>query len=98
MVVGFLRVRVHLYYAPNLKEKRSQIKRVLHRIRTKFQLAAAETGDNDILNSAVLGFSVVSNDETHAMNILAHVLDELDTKGDLDAMELDREVLHLEDA
>ena len=96
MVVGMLRVRVHLYFAPSLKEKRSQIKRVLHRIRTKFSVAAAETADNDVLNTAVLGFSAVSNEESHVMSILDKVLDELEAKAEMEAMEMDREVVHFE--
>ena len=64
MVVGVLELRLAVP-AFTLKEKRSAIKRILHRTRNKFNVSGAETGDLDIPGSAQLGFVSVFNDRRY---------------------------------
>ena len=46
----------------SLKEKRSVVKSVLAKVRSKFSLSAAEVGDHDLLNVVEFGFCSVGTD------------------------------------
>ena len=75
MHVGSLRVRLHVPQAASLKDKRQVVRSILDRMRSHFQVAAAEVEDNDVHRSAVLGFACVSNTASHAKEVLTKVLD-----------------------
>lgn len=57
----------------SLKGKRSVIRKILDRTRSRFNVAAAEVEDMDNKRRAVLGFVVVSNDAQHANAMLDNV-------------------------
>lgn len=64
MVVGVLELRLAVP-AFTLKDKRSVIKRVLHRTRNNFNVSGAEVGELDVVGAAQLGFVSVSNDRRY---------------------------------
>lgn len=64
MVVGVLELRLAVP-AFTLKEKRSVVKRILHRTRNRFNVSGAEVGDLDVAGAAQLGFVSVSNDRRY---------------------------------
>ena len=59
MVIGLLRVRLHLPFTHSLKEKRSILKRLIHRVRTNYNCAVSETGFQDTWQTAELAFVTV---------------------------------------
>jgi len=73
MVVGLLRVRLHLPGARSLKDRRAIVRKALDRIRARFNVSAAEVGDLERWQVATLGFSVISNDRAHANEVLDKV-------------------------
>ena len=70
MVVGIARIVLSLPGNDSLKGKRSVVKSILERARTRFHVAAAEVDDMDAHRRATLGFAVVSNDSRHARSLL----------------------------
>lgn len=54
----------------SLKGKRKVVRSVLDRVRARFNAAAAEVEFLDEWRRAGLGFSVVSNDQSHANSML----------------------------
>lgn len=62
MVVGVLEITLTLFENATLKEKRSIVKKTIHRIRNKFNAAAAEVAEQDAHSYAVIGIVVVGND------------------------------------
>jgi uncharacterized protein YlxP (DUF503 family) len=74
MHVGVLQVHVHVPDAQSLKDKRRIVRGLLDRIRAKFEVAAAEVEDQDVWQSAVLGFSCVSSSNRHAESVMNAVL------------------------
>ncbi len=62
MVVGVCQLRLLLHGVFSLKEKRGIVKRIIGRTQSKFTVSIAEVADNDRLQSAVIGVSVVGND------------------------------------
>lgn len=72
--VGLLRVVIHLPDSGSLKSKRQVISGLLRRVRSEFQVAAAEVGERDRWQLAELAFACVSADARHTDEILAAVL------------------------
>lgn len=73
MVVGTCRITLSLPGNDSLKGKRKVVRRILDRARSRFNVAAAEVGDNDVHRRAVLGFAVVSNDHRHANSMIDEI-------------------------
>ncbi len=75
MVVGVMELTLALYDNASLKDKRSVVKRVIHRTRNTFNVAAAEIEDLDLTDRAVLGFVAVGNDKRYIEGLLDKVED-----------------------
>jgi uncharacterized protein len=75
MFVGVCRLGLHLHGNASLKGKRSIVKRVVERTRSKFNASVAEVGDNDSLVHAVIGAAVAGNSAAHVDSMLNHIAD-----------------------
>lgn len=69
-----LRLTLHLPNSGSLKSKRQVVSGLLRRIRTEYGVAAAEVGELDRWQLAVLGIACVSGEAAHADEVLARVL------------------------
>jgi uncharacterized protein YlxP (DUF503 family) len=54
----------------SLKQKRSVIRPVIAELRRKFDVSAAETGDQDLHRRAGIGVGVVAADRQHVVDVL----------------------------
>ena len=70
-VIGVLTVTLHLPESLSLKAKRQVVAGLLRRLRTRFQVAAAEVGERDLWQIAHIVVACVSADGRHADEILA---------------------------
>jgi len=70
MVVGQCLVDIRLFGINSLKEKRRVMKSLTTRLRRNFGLSFAEVGANESWGRLVLGMAFVSNQGTHAREIL----------------------------
>jgi uncharacterized protein YlxP (DUF503 family) len=80
VVVGTLELTV-TFYATSLKDKRSIVKRVLNRVRSTFNVSAAEVDMQDDLDGAILGFAAVGSDARYLggqMQALERFVEELE--------------------
>ncbi len=69
MVVGSLRLDVLLGDVHSLKHKRAVLRPLLAGLR-RFEVSAAETGDQDLHRRAEVGVGVVGGDPTHVREVL----------------------------
>ena len=74
MVVGTGLIDLMIPESGSLKEKRSVLKRIIHRTQNEFNVSIAEVGDNDIWRRARIGFSVVGNDRPTINAKMDHIL------------------------
>jgi uncharacterized protein YlxP (DUF503 family) len=74
MVIGILRLTLHLPNSGSLKGKRQIVSGLLRRLRQQFHVTAAEVGERNRWQLAQLGIAYVSADGPHADEVLAHVL------------------------
>ncbi len=65
MVIGLLTIHLHLDGVGSLKGKRSIVKSLVERLRSRFNASVAETGAQDSTKLAIVGVGVISNDGSH---------------------------------
>jgi uncharacterized protein YlxP (DUF503 family) len=70
MVVGILRLTLYIPGASSLKEKRQVLRKVVDRLRARFNVSVAEVGDNDVWQRAVVGIAAVANDHSFVNEVL----------------------------
>jgi len=62
MIVGVMRTQLHLHGIGSLKEKRSIVKSVIGRLKSRFNISIAEVDHQDNKRSAVIAMTIVSNE------------------------------------
>ena len=77
MVVGILRIELHLHDNRSLKGKRKIVRSMVDKVKNKFNASVAEIGSNDKWQKIELGVSTIGNDRRHIdaslNNILAYI-------------------------
>jgi uncharacterized protein len=71
MVVGTLIADLLLGDVHSLKEKRSVVRPIVAELRRRFEVSAAETGEQDLHRRAELSIALVAGDHRHAVEVLA---------------------------
>lgn len=79
--IGVSRIVVEMSGNEELKEKRSAVAKIKDRIRAKYNVSIAEVGPQDVMDSAVVGLSVVSNDRDYVQSVLGGIPDFIDEMG-----------------
>lgn len=82
IAVGIARVVLHLPESGSLKSKRHVVSGLLRRVRTQFQVSAAEVGERDRWQLAEIAFACVSAEGRHADEVLASVLSYVEAHSD----------------
>jgi uncharacterized protein YlxP (DUF503 family) len=70
MVVGVLRLTLYIHGASSLKDKRQVLRKVVDRLRSRFNVSVAEVGDNDVWQRAVVGICAVANERAFVNEVL----------------------------
>jgi uncharacterized protein YlxP (DUF503 family) len=81
MVVGVLKLSLLIPENHSLKGKRGVLKRIQARVANQFNVSVTECGDQDLWQSAVLGFGVVGTSEPILEATLQKVVDFVDALG-----------------
>ena len=91
MIVGTLKIRIYVPWVHSLKEKRMVVKSLCARVKSKFNVSIAEVEDQDIHKSIVLGIACVTNDNSHADQILDRVIEFIEGSTEGEIIQIDRE-------
>ena len=75
MVVGVLKLSLVIPESHSLKGKRGVLKRIEARVSNQFNISVTECGDQDLWQSAVLGFGVVGTSQPIVEATLQKVVD-----------------------
>ena len=73
--MGILEMRVSVFDAMSLKDKRRVIKSLKDRIGGKYNVSIAEVGGNDNIRTAVLGVAMVANEGSFVDSALSKIVD-----------------------
>jgi uncharacterized protein len=81
MVVGVLKLNLVIPENHSLKGKRGVLRRIQARVSNQFNISVTECGDQDLWQSAVLGFGVVGSSRPVVEATLQKVVDFVDEMG-----------------
>ncbi|MBZ4400434.1 DUF503 domain-containing protein [Myxococcus faecalis] len=74
MFVGVARLTLQIPESGSLKSKRQVLRRVMDRVKARFNVAMAEVEDQDLWQKATLALSVVGNERRHVDEQLEKVI------------------------
>ena len=74
MIVGTLKLRLYLRDCHSLKDKRRVLRSLKDTLHNKFNVAAAETGEMDVWQTAEIGVAAVGNEGEHVQSVVSSVL------------------------
>jgi hypothetical protein len=77
MIVGVLRVRLGVFEAHTLKDKRRVIKSLKDRIGARHNVSIAEVDDLDHCQAATFGLAMVANETRFVESALSKIVDEI---------------------
>jgi uncharacterized protein YlxP (DUF503 family) len=81
MVVGVLKLSLVIPENHSLKGKRGVLKRIEARVSNQFNISVTECGDQDLWQSAILGFGIVGSSQPVVQATLQKVVDFVDAMG-----------------
>lgn len=93
MRVIAVNINFRLYEVFSLKEKRSIKRKVIERIKNKFNISIAETGSMDSLTTLEISFSAVSNDYKHLDEIYQNVINFIESNFMLEIVDVQKDFL-----
>lgn len=93
MVVGVLRVRLGVFEALSLKDKRRVTKSLKDRLGARHNVSIAEVDDLDHRQAMTLGLAMVSNEACFVRSALAKIVDEIRAYPRASLLEYDIELL-----
>ena len=94
MIVGVLKLNLLIPENHSLKGKRGVIKRIQARVANRFNVSVTECDDQDLWQSAVLGFGAVGSSRTVVEATLQRVVDFVDELGLAQVGETGMEFFH----
>lgn len=93
MAVGICYIEFEINGARSLKEKRRVVKSLKDRLRNRFNISIAETGNQDLWQRGELGFTCISSDHQYVDGLMASVIRHLEMDGRINILDISTEVL-----
>lgn len=90
-MIVYAEVECMLYDGHSLKEKRSIIKKMISKLRQSSNVAVTELDFHNLWQRTKFGIVSISNDYTHAEQIIQHAINQIDS-----FPELERTITHVE--
>jgi len=92
MIVGLLKVTIYMNGISSLKEKRSIVKSLVERLRSRFNVSASEIDRQDTRTAGVIGIAVVSNETDHINQSLNTIINFIQNDGRFYITNITREI------
>lgn len=83
-MIVYAEVECYLYNVNSLKEKRSVIKGLIHKLRNNFNISISEIDYQDLWQRTKFGIAVVANEFTFGEKVIQEVLKEIDANPELE--------------
>jgi len=95
VVVGVCQIDLRIPGNASLKGKRKVLRRIIDRVKNRYNVSISEVGDNDLWQRAQLGLSVVGNDSRHINSSLDKVLDFIERMNAAEIIHSEIEIIHM---
>lgn len=77
-MIVYAEVECHIYNAQSLKDKRSVVKKIIHKIRQDFNVSIAEIEYQELWQRTKLAIVTVANNGSYAEKVIQNVLKMID--------------------
>jgi uncharacterized protein YlxP (DUF503 family) len=94
MIVGICHLDVIIPENHSLKGKRQVVKKIIDRVRNRFNISIAEVGDNELWQRSQLGISLVGNDRRFVNSYLDRVVNFIEAMNIVDIAHSELEILN----
>ncbi len=96
MVVGVVKVSLHIPETRSLKGKRQVVKKLIQRVNGRFKnLAVSEVADQDLWQKAVIGISAVGPDPRLINSLLDKVLDYMEGFDEFEIIQAEIDIISM---
>lgn len=95
MVVGVCQVDLLIPGNASLKGKRKVLRRIIDRVKDRYNTSIAEIGDNDLWQRSQIGLSVVGNDSRHINSSLDKIINFIDGMNVAEIIHSEIEIIHV---
>jgi uncharacterized protein len=97
MFVGVLTVTIYMGGVHSLKEKRSVVKSLVERLKSRFNVSAAEVDRQDVHTTGVIGIAIVSGDSNFLEQCIDTVVNFIHNDGRFYVTDIKREIFSQND-
>ncbi|MBU1864693.1 MAG: DUF503 domain-containing protein [Candidatus Omnitrophica bacterium] len=87
MIIGVLKIELHLPMPNSLKAKRAILKRLISRLRNAFNVSVSEVDYCDLWQRSLLGVTIVGNDKRYLNSVMDKVIDVIETIDDVELLQ-----------
>jgi uncharacterized protein YlxP (DUF503 family) len=94
MFIGVLKAELFLSEPQSLKDKRRIVKSLKEKLKNKFNMAVAETGELDSWNHCELGIVCISNESGHADSMMNSAVNFIEAQGTVELIGVHTEIIH----
>ena len=91
MIVGVMTTQLRMQGIASLKQKRSIVKSLIGRLKSRFNISIAEVDHNDNKTSAVIAMAIVSNDTRFINQQFDKIIDFMNKDGRFYLGQIERE-------
>ena len=93
MKIGVLKIEMYISWSKSLKDKRSEVNRIISKVQNKFKVTIAQVDALDKLQSIVLGVALISNDVSHLDQMMDKVLNFIEEIISGEIITIEREIM-----
>jgi uncharacterized protein YlxP (DUF503 family) len=95
VVVGVCQVDLRIPGNASLKGKRKVLRKIIDRVKNRYNISISEIGDNDLWQRSQLGLSVVGNDSRHINSSLDKIINFIDGMNVAEIVHSEIEIIHV---
>ncbi len=92
-MIGICQLDLRIPENHSLKGKRHVIRKLIDRVKSRYNVAISEVGDNDLWQRAQIGFCTVGNDRRHINSSLDKVIDFIEKTNLVEMIHTEMEIL-----
>lgn len=92
MYTAICRIEIYIPGVRSLKDKRQVVRSIIGKLKNR-NISIIETGDNDLLQKARIGFAIVSNSRAHAEEASSKALDFIEDNYDVQLLDAEIEII-----
>lgn len=92
MVIGSCKIKLKAEWIGSLKEKRTEVKKIVEKTKNKFNVSVAEIGSNDVHEIIEIGLACVTNDGRMANSVIDNTVNFIEKITDAEIIDVDMEI------